>query len=160
VRNAATLAGLWSPDFGGAASRRFLAAYLARAIAEVDWEAELASGYRVVTELTPLGDRTDRVDLVVATCRFLVGIEVKIDAVVGERQLERYLAAIERRAAYQCLTPHVLFLAPFASRTPKARSSSWGDVARAADDAAKCKSSDRSLVQQLIASFGAHVRTF
>jgi hypothetical protein len=126
----------------------------------VDWEVELASGYRVVTELTPLGDQADRVDLVVETGRCLVGIEVKIDAGVGEQQLERYLASIERRAALQNLTPHVVFLAPFPSRTPKARSTSWRDVARAADLAAKCKPSERTFLQQLITSFGAHVRTF
>lgn len=160
VRNAAALAGLWMPEFGGAPSLRFAASYLTTSIPEVEWSIELAAGYRVEKEVCPLGEGADRVDLVIETSRHLIGIEVKIGAGLGRQQLERYSLAITRRADLQCLKPWVVLLAPFRTSLPTVVSTSWRDVARAARAAAGGKRADRSFVQHLIASFGEHIQDF
>lgn len=160
VRNAATLAGLWMPEFGGAASQEFAASYLSTAIPQIDWSIELGDGYRVATEVCPLGEGADRVDLVIETLRHLIGIEVKIRAGLGPDQLERYSLAIRRRADLQHLKPWVVLLAPFRTSLPAIASTSWHDIARAARAVAGEKASERSFVQHLIASFGEHVQDF
>lgn len=156
VRTASALAGLWLAAFGGAASARFLAAYLQIALDDVEWERELAEGYRVEAECHPLGLRSDRLDLLVETPRHIVAIEVKIDAGLGPEQLERYRGAIEWRAALQRRTAHVILLAPFASAT--ARSTTWSDLADAAEASVPRRAADRNFPEQLIASFAEHVR--
>jgi hypothetical protein len=160
VRNAAALAGLWMPEFGGETSMRFAVSYLATALPTVDWNEELRGGYRVATEICPLGDGADRVDLVIETARHLVGIEIKIGAALGREQLQRYSKAISRRGALQGLTPWVVLLAPFRTELPVIASSSWADVARAARSVAGDRDGDRCFVTQLIESFGEHVREF
>ncbi|SDA35733.1 PD-(D/E)XK nuclease superfamily protein [Sphingomonas sp. NFR15] len=160
VRNATALAGLWMPDFGGATSLRFAAAFLATAIPTVDWFMELAAGYRVATEVCPLGDRADRVDLIIETTHHLIGIEVKIRAGLGPDQLQRYSLAIARRAALQNLTPTVIFLALRPANVPAIASTSWINVARAARSAAGRKATERTFVQHLVATFGEHVQAF
>jgi hypothetical protein len=160
VRNAAALAGLWMAELGGEASKRFLANYLSAAIPGSNWIGELAAGYRVGTEVCPMGDAADRVDIVVETARYLIGVEVKIGAGLGRKQLERYSASISRRAKLQNLRPRVVLLAPFRAALSDVSSSSWSDVARAAEAAAASGAGDRTFVQLLIASFGDHVRAF
>lgn len=160
VRNAATLAGLWMPEFGGAASTRFAASYLTSAIPQINWSIELGAGYRVATEVCPLGEGADRVDLVIETQRHLIGIEVKIGAGLGPDQLERYSLAVRRRAELQRLTPWVVLLARFPTSLPAIASTSWLDIALAARAVAGEKANDRSFVQHLIASFGEHVQDF
>lgn len=160
VRNAAALAGLWMSEFGGETSKRFLANYLAAAMPGPDWAGELHPGYRVSTEVCPMGDAADRVDVVIETMHYLIGVEVKIGAGLGHEQLERYSASISRRADLQKLSARVVLLAPFLSTRPDVSSSSWIDVARAARDAATSASGDRTFIQQLITTFGDHVRTF
>lgn len=158
VRVAAALAGLWRAEFGGEASLRFLREYLEAALPDIAWDAELAPGYGVEAESNPTGDVSDRVDLVLETPRHLIGIEVKIDAGLGPQQLERYRVAIGRRAALTGRTPHILLLAPFASEA--ALSTSWRDIAAAADRAVPGKASARGFTAHYIASFGDYVRTF
>ncbi|MFC0342506.1 PD-(D/E)XK nuclease family protein [Paracoccus niistensis] len=160
LRNAATLAGLWSEDFGGATSRHFLASYLSRAIPEISWGEELTPGYRIRTELCPMNDRTDRVDLVVETAAHLIAIEIKIDAGLGREQLERYLVAMNGLANLTRRTPHVILLAPFSSEVPGIRSTSWQDVAIAARGAAGARGHDRDFVRQLIVRFADHIVDF
>lgn len=160
VRNAAALAGLWMAELGGEASKRFLANYLSTAMPGPDWVAELAPGYRVGTEVCPLGDFADRVDVVIETARYLIGVEVKIGAGLGRKQLERYSASISRRAELQNLEPRVVLLAPFPATLSDVSSSSWNDVGRAAQAAAAGGVGDRTFVQLLIAGFGDHVRAF
>ncbi len=160
VRNAAALAGLWMADFGGEESRLFLANYLAAAIPGRDWVEELGLGYRVGTEICPMGDAADRVDLIVETAHYLIGVEIKIGAGLGREQLERYAAAISRRAELQHLMPLVVLLAPFQAVQPEVFSSSWSDVARAARAVAAVPVADRSFVKVLISRFGDHVGNF
>ncbi len=158
VRNAAALAGLWMAEFGGATSLRFAAGYLSTAFPDGDWLMELGKGYRVATEVCPLGEAADRVDLVIETSRYLIGIEVKIRAGLGRDQLERYSSAISRRAELQKLNPRVVLLAPFRTKLSAVSSTSWADVSRAARAAAGEKVAERTFVQHLIASFGEHAR--
>lgn len=160
VRNAAVLAGLWMSEFGGEASRNFLISYLSNAIPSVNWNAELEPGYRIETEVCPLGDAADRVDLVVETTSYLIGVEVKIRAGLGREQLERYTASIHRRAEFQELVPRVLLLAPFNTRLATVSSTTWQDVGRAALAAVSRRAADRSFVEHLIARFADHIRTF
>jgi hypothetical protein len=160
VRNAQALASLWTTDFGGTVSRRFLAAFLGEAIVEVDWSEELASGYRVETECNPLGAGSDRIDVVVESANHVVGIEIKIGAGLGPNQLDRYIAAIEIRAAWMHSTAHVVLLAPFDSESDKVRTVRWSAVSDAALRAVRGGQSQRSTVEELIVSFGDHVRTF
>lgn len=158
VRNAAAFAGLLMVEFGGETSLRFAAGYLSAAFPDVDWSTELGKGYRVATEVCPLGEAADRVDLVIETSRYLIGIEVKIRAGLGRDQLERYSSAISRRAELQKLNPRVVLLAPFGTKLPTVSSTTWADVSRAARSAAGEKVAERSFVQHLIASFGEHAR--
>lgn len=160
VRNAGALAGLWLPEFGGSVSKRFLAATLEAALPGRDWNEELALGYRVETECSPLGDSSDRVDLVIETSAYLVGIEVKIDAPLGTAQLERYSASLSRRAALLGRQCRVIFLAPFKSPDPCIASLTWQDVALAARSATRSGRSARTLAQELIARFGEHISVF
>lgn len=160
VRNAAALAGLWMSEFGGETSRNFLGNYLSKAIAGVDWANELERGYRIETEVCPLGDAADRVDLIIETMRYLIGVEVKIRAGLGRQQLERYTASLVRRAKLQKLSPQVVLLAPFQTKLPEVASTTWFDVARAAHAVSYSRRADRSFVQQLIDSYAAHIRNF
>lgn len=160
VRNAAALAGLWMSEFGGDTSKRFLASYLAGAIANIDWIYELDQGYRVATEVCPMGDVADRVDLVIETQAYLIGVEVKIRAGLGKEQLERYVASIYRRAKLQRLVPWVVLLAPFQTNHTNVLSTSWADVARAGRAAAGQRVAGRSYVQNLVASFADHIKPF
>nr|WP_237440689.1 PD-(D/E)XK nuclease family protein [Erythrobacter ramosus] len=160
VRNAAALAGLWQTAFGGDASRRFLAEYLQIAIEGIAWDDELRGGYQISTEVCPIGDRTDRVDLVVETKGYVVGIEVKIDALMGRKQLERYLVSINRRATLRKAKAFVVLLAPFRSPIAEVSSTSWSDVALAARVASKSADDSRTFIAQFIAAFGDHVSRF
>lgn len=158
VRNAASLAGLLMIEFGGETSLRFAAGYLSSAFPDVEWSKELGEGYRVATEVCVLGEIDDRVDLVIETSSYLIGIEVKIRAGLGRNQLERYSSAISLRAELQKLNPLVILLAPFRAKTSAVASTSWSDVSRAALAAAREKVAERTFVQHLIASFGEHAR--
>ncbi|MBB4836978.1 hypothetical protein HNP52_000029 [Sphingomonas kyeonggiensis] len=159
VRVAQALAGLWTLELGGAASRRFLAGCLAACIVDIDWEAELATGYRVASEISPLGVHTERIDLTIETARHIVGIEMKIDAALGPRQLERYVEAISARARWQHATGHIVLLAPFSSELDQVLHLSWPTVAEAAFSSAGRQSSKQSFAEQLIVSFGDYLGT-
>lgn len=160
VRNAAALAGLWMADFGGSSSKLFIGSFLEKALPGIDWIAEIADGYRVETEICPLGDRSDRVDLVVETQKHLVGIEIKIGARLGPEQLQRYELSITRRARLSNRIPHVILLAPFSGNRASVADTRWRDIYRAASAAARASRGTRTFTQHLIAAFGDHVVGF
>lgn len=157
VRTAGALAGLWGVDFGGETSRDFLAFYLGRIFKQVDWCQELKNGYGVFTEVNPLGDMSDRVDLVIETHDYLIGVEVKIRAGLGFMQLDRYSSALNSRAMHIQKSPLLILLAPFPSGVPDVASSSWSDVSAAAKDAVRSAGREKTFVHQVIAQFGDHV---
>ncbi len=160
ARNSSALAGLWQLDFGGSVSRNFLVNYLRIAIDSVNWHEVLRSHYHVETECNPIGDRSDRVDIVVEAQGHVVGIEIKIYAALGAEQLERYISSINRRASLCGSMPHVILLAPFTSPQASVSSTTWADVARAAYTIKSPHQSQRSFIENLIVSFGDHVMSF
>lgn len=160
VQNCAVLAGLWSFDFGGTASRNFLAAYLEIAVPDVAWMKELLGGYRVRKELNPLGETTDRVDIIIETPYFLIAIEAKINAAFDTTQVDRYLAAVRRRAMDVGKSPMILTLTRFSVAAPPAISTTWKDIHKAAHISIPNETKSRSFPQGLILSFGQHVLTF
>lgn len=157
VRTAGALAGLWRADFGGDVSCDFLASYLGRAVKQVDWRQELSKGYGVSTEVNPLGDMSDRVDLVIETQGYLIGVEVKIRATLGFMQLDRYSSALASRAVHIKKSPILILLAPFPSGTSEVASSSWSDVAGAARDATRTAKHAKTFFHHVIAQFGNHI---
>lgn len=160
VRVSAALANLWQESFAGIRSKTFLAEYLGIALPNVDWQVELARGYQVDTEICPLGEVGDRVDIIIRTEDHLIAVEVKIDAGLGNMQLERYRDSLERSGAYQSRQSHVVFLAPFAASVERVADTSWSDIATAAECAAGLPVRDRGFTARIIAMFGDYVKTF
>lgn len=159
VRTAAALAGLWSETFGGRASRAFLTHYLSSALPRTcaNWREELELGYRVRKEFCPLGGRAERVDIVIETKRFLVGIEVKINAPLGDRQLERYQKELERHARVCGKGAHVVLLSRnSACPVDDIPCLTWKDLAVSARASCGPRAQDRGFATQLIARFGDH----
>ncbi|MEN8914517.1 PD-(D/E)XK nuclease family protein [Alteriqipengyuania sp.] len=136
VRISSVLARLWDRNYFGNNARRFLAEtfQIADNSALPDAE-ELAQGYRVSIEHCPNGDVADRVDITVETTKSVVGIEMKVLAGEGVRQLERYIDTVSLRAKRMHRDrSHVLFLSP---RPPSIDSRevtwlTWEKVAQAA----------------------------
>ncbi|WP_082658035.1 PD-(D/E)XK nuclease family protein [Paracoccus sp. MKU1] len=157
VRTARVLAGLWNYDFGGRVSRAFITSYLEGAIPKQNWEDELRRGYKIYTEVNPLGDEADRVDLIVETDKFLVGIEIKIRAGLGERQLERYALALNARATHIGKCSFLILLAPYKTEDSGIYLSTWKDVAASARSAISCSSDNQAIVNHIINRFGDYV---
>lgn len=172
VRNAAVLATLWTPNSGGAAAKAFLNAFLRRLqlspAATLPTRDQLQAGYIVRTEHCPLGAASERVDITIEGETFLLGIEVKIGAREGPRQLERYVNALNERATARRKQASIVFLAPFAPSeqvAPQAwltqvTPATWGDVAAAARTVVPKRRCDRNFNHQLIDSFASHVAPF
>lgn len=159
VRTGAALAGLWSESFGGRASRAFLSHYLSSALpgACADWQAELDLGYRIKKEFCPLGGLAERVDIVIETKRFLVGVEMKINAPLGKRQLERYQEELGRHARVCGKSAHVILLSRNSScPAPGVPCLTWKDLAASARASCGSRAQDRGFAAQLIARFGDH----
>ncbi|WP_374943454.1 PD-(D/E)XK nuclease family protein [Sphingomonas sp.] len=163
VRNAAVLAGLWSPVQGGDTAIRFLNAFLRRLHdpqAVLPTVKEIAAGYTVRTECCPEGDSRDRVDLVIETVHHVLGIEVKIGAGEGLGQLDRYVAAVTNNAAGRCKRPVVILLAPFPPSRPDVLRATWSTVRTAATAAVPRRRADYEFTDYLVAAFGRHVARF
>jgi hypothetical protein len=156
VRISAALAGLWTHQLGGAASRRFLSAYLSIAVPDVDWDSELSNAYRVETEINPAGDMGDRVDVVVETTAYVIGIEVKIDAPLGPNQLERYQIALLHRAHRTGREPVLIFLARSTPHLAGVHATNWKDVAHAA----RATSGQNAFEINLIHRFGDFIASY
>ncbi|MES0827461.1 PD-(D/E)XK nuclease family protein [Ruegeria sp. SCP11] len=122
------------------------------------WEIELALDYSVYTEVNPLGDLSDRLDILVETEQFLIGSEVKVDAVLGDQQLERYTGALAQRAKDSHEKPRLIFLGPKAPL--KAHSnipiSTWRDVV----GAVRLAVGENRLARELISHFGSYAEDF
>lgn len=160
IRTSAALASLWDEGNAGRMSRVFLAEYLTMALPAVNWVAELKHNYQINTECCPIGDRADRVDIIVRTRNHLIAVEVKIDAGEGHRQLERYLTSLGRAGGYQQRHSHVVFLAPFQTRVDGVACTKWSDITAAAERAAGCPVRNRDFSARAISMFGDYVRRF
>jgi hypothetical protein len=162
VQVCAALAALWNPALAGPGARDFLAAFLAQVRgggSPLPDAGDLAAGYRIRVEDSPLGLASERIDVTVEGERFLIGIEVKIGAALQPRQLERYVDTVTRRAAAGGQVPHVILLAPFPPRLAGVGAATWRDVALAAE-ASLPPVRERGFAHRLLETFAAHVRTF
>ncbi len=93
-----------------------------------------------------------------ALTSFLIGIEVKADAVLGGQQLERYTGSLAQRAKDSRKQPRLIFLGPKAPL--KAHSnfpiSTWRDVV----GAARLAVGENSFARELICRFGSYADDF
>lgn len=112
LRTSSVLAWLLNPTGSHGASDTF---------ARVLWSAvdgqrlgfDVSGLRRSATEVCPLADAADRVDVVLEGDDFVLFIEVKIHAGLQPRQLERYAAAAERSARLRGKKHYaVIYLAP------------------------------------------------
>lgn len=123
-------------------------------------ESVRAGDYTVRTELCPLGDMTDRVDIVCDGRDFLCYIEAKIDAVEHGGQTVRYqeklaLCANGRRTA-------LIFLAAESQPAcPSAIPLSWRDLAASLDTMRERYSDELSpFLRELVRQYAAFIRGF
>lgn len=137
VRVCSVLAKLWDSNHYGNEARSFLQRCLnSLNTPDLPDMFELSEGYEVQTEHCPNANYADRVDITLETKRSVVGIEVKINAAEGDRQLERYVETMAQRAALTRRTnAKVIYLS---ARRPIDRSvqASWLTWRQVADAAA------------------------
>lgn len=158
VRTSAVLAWFLDPEASHGAGDLFAQA-LWRAAGGADLGFDLTGLRRAATEVCPLADLSDRVDVVLNGDDFVVHVEVKIFAGLQPDQLQRYATAA-RRAALLREKAHfgVIYLAPHATQLPKeGRWLSWRQLARAFREAAG--GLDAPLVAGAAAQFADHIET-
>ena len=167
VRNAGVLAALFDPNQSGDRAAAFLSAFLDRVQgadrAGLPTPGELEAGYSVQTEACPLGAADSRVDLSVEGSRFILLIEVKIDAGEGVEQLSRYAQVLRAKAMALNKRAALVYLSPTPAKAPPPATfyADWGAVHGAARAVvAAITKSDRTFQDQLLVQFGQHVRTF
>ena len=99
----------------------------------ISFDIDLAADYSVSTETCPLGNRENRVDIVVEGKRWVVFIEVKVDAPETRQQLRRYVrAAREKADATKKPIATVLYISNrMTDATPGVLSLDWRAVAHA-----------------------------
>lgn len=96
VRNSKTLR--WFLDMYADHGQKalFLGAFL-KCLPE-PWCSMSIENYWATEECCPLGNETERVDIEIDAENFLLFIEVKIDALEGDKQLERYYDTAKQKA--------------------------------------------------------------
>lgn len=168
VRACAVLAALWNPTMCGAAAVRFLAEFVAelRGIDGLPDEAELGQDYVVRTEHILQGDRTTRMDITIEGRRFVLVIEVKIDAPEGrkegkEDQFARVRARTNTWARDRGKRPLFALLSPLKPPNNfKDAHTDWRAVARAARRCLPQERAKYTFHDHLLASFANHVAHF
>jgi hypothetical protein len=167
VKNTAVLAGLWNPSAGGEMAVQFLNNFLEplRTKApdghELPTLEQLQKHYSIGCEQCPLGDQSDRMDILIEGDEFLLCIEVKIDAILQPNQLQRYDAALQQRARGVSKKHSVVFLTVSKPSIQElATHGTWKDVAAAARKTLSAKRSTWSFNQHLLEFFAQHVVKF
>jgi len=167
VRNAAVLATLFDPRRCGEQARTFLAAFLSRlrntGAESLPSDDELQEPYTVDTEVYPIGNMENRLDISIDGPSFLLVVEIKIKAPEGDHQLDGYLSVMNRRAQVLGKRPSLIFLSPRPPRMPmvSVTHASWRDVVLSARDVIGPKKSiERGFNVQLLEQFASHVVTF
>lgn len=159
VRTSSVLAWLLNPAASHGAGDLFAQA-LWRAVDGPKFGFELTGLRRSATEVCPLADTADRVDVVLEGDDFVVFIEVKIHAGLQPRQLERYALAAERSARLRgkahCA---VIYLAPNTAILPDGCGwLSWRHLARALRSSSAPVESP--FVTQAAIQFAGHIECF
>lgn len=123
-------------------------------------EAMLRRGYSVGREICPIGENADRIDLLIEGSDFIVGIEVKIYAPEGIRQLERYRQSLEARAGGRKAVS--LIYLTRAGKVPDEGTyhATWRDVGNAARQCLPRQSRDWAFNDHLLNTFITHIQTF
>ena len=169
TRNCAVLGRLWDPVIVGDIARKFLSETLSVADprGEHAFPIEDISSrpYSVICESCLAGDTANRMDIVIqslgGTPGWTIVIEAKVDADLGERQLERYALDLADRRRLTGRNTYLILLSPnppdrLDRAIPHIR---WQDIASAAKSAA----SNGGTVAQpgsLIRDFADHIRHF
>lgn len=163
IRNAAVLASLLTPHRLGSVSRAFLAGILSEVGPDNPefGTIDVTQPYSVLTEACPLGARETRVDILLEGPSFILGIEVKIDALERLNQLTDYRRILQAKGRHLNKRALLIFLSP---RPPKVLPEgvahlTWRKVARAATKVAHM-SPGASEVGSLLQQFSTHVHTF
>jgi len=126
-------------------------------------EADVRAGYVVRIEDCPLGGGENRVDLSIEGRKFLLFVEVKIDAREGREQLPRYDLVLRAKAALLNKRPALIYLSPRSpeNRPPDIVHATWNDVVFAARQAGTMdRFGERPLFSVLLLQFAAHVAAF
>lgn len=162
VRNTAALAALWSPTQIGDHASIFLNAFLRRIDQSQTLPSahELAGHYVVRTEHCATGAVSERVDITIESQSFVLGIEVKIDAVEGPQQLQRYRHSVEDWARQRGKRGAVIYLAPVQTKVDGIINADWRDVIHAARSMLPSKQSDFLFAHRLIHDFACHALAF
>lgn len=165
LRNAAVLTWLLNPKGSHGLGDKMAKALFSQLREKPAWmpSASDLHDIAVVAEECPLGSEESRVDISITAPEFLLFIEVKIDAPLRDRQIERYLQEIGLKSTSLGNLPSlVIFLTPH-GRKPAVgldvASLSWVDVARAIGEIVKILPGADTRVPML-SQFAEHVRSF
>ena len=156
VPTATVLGWFLSPDGDHGAGDVFLQAFWREAMGEPPFP--LRDVRRCGTELVPLADETNRIDLVLEGDDCVVFIEVKIDAPFQPGQLTRYLDSLRRRRDHLGKKHSQLILIgdlviPDGVHCMPVR---WGGVARALRAGAR-QAADNAYAARLACDFADHL---
>jgi PD-(D/E)XK nuclease superfamily len=164
VRAAGVLAALWNPTMCGDAAAKFLREFVGelRGIDALPDEGELGQGYVVRTEHMVQGDPTTRMDITIEGKRFVLVIEVKIDAPEGkDDQFTRIRAQTKAWAEDRGKRPLFVLLLP---RTPPGgvddAHADWRAVARAARRCMPRERASYTFHDHMLAGFADHIISF
>ncbi len=170
TRNCAVLGHLWDPVIVGDIGRKFLIQTLSLAdpTGAHAFPIEDIGGrpYSVICESCLAGDTANRMDIVIqslgGTPGWTIVIEAKVDADLGENQLERYALDLADRNRLTGRDTYLILLSPnppdaLDKAIPHIR---WQDIASAARNTVS--SSDGALAPpgSLIRDFAAHISDF
>lgn len=138
LRNAAVLAWLFDPNQSHGLGSSIFCAFIQqiRKHHEGTFPLPLSTfgAYSVRTECYPFGTTESRVDIVAEGREFVAFIEVKIGAMVDERQINRYLALAKAKAAVRNSAAYcVIIMSPtrYSQLLENVIVATWNDVASA-----------------------------
>lgn len=172
VKNSAVLCWLLdsrgSHGVGSAVLNAFLAILKDRYDGNFPLPLPIESGsYFVSREAYQISDTESRIDVAIGGRDLVLFIEVKIDAIEGPEQLERYLKLAEKKAENFGHDRHaVIFLTTSLDgqtsvQSPRLIQAEWRDVAQAIINVnAERTSRDYELVHYILEQFGKHISKF
>ena len=163
VRNSSALAALLDPQQIGSDAKRILKEFLNRlrwsGNAPLPSHSQLEEPYRVAVETNPYGQESNRIDLSIEGSTFFLYIEIKIDAVEGEDQIDRYIAVMKSRADVLLKQSFFIYLSPRSSKKfyQEVTHANWKDIATAVRNVSRSSSDINS---RLLKQFAEHVKHF
>ena len=168
MRNASILSWLFDPRGSHGRGSDLLNACLDKIAAKYLAVFPLPSpvtDYTVATEFCPLGDQSNRVDIVIDGPDFSAFVEVKVDAPEGPDQTKTYVELASRRAATMGKSKHaVIFLAPtkfgpISAPDGSVLRTTWAEIAEAIESVVRSERHG-DVPDALLTQFAAHIRQF